>query len=167
MPGGAASLLGNLYFTTWSTLFAVIGTLIWWVRDWRQSILDIIQEQQEEYELAKRTIRRREEKRLARLAREADKSVIKDTESNHEESKTEEDDDGALCEDDPVDDDITISITSEYKRSRLGTGTSSNTSSPERPVTGTSSDTTNPSYSGVLNSSRSLYASALSFFYTE
>ena len=67
MPGGAASLLGNLYFTTWSTLFSVIGTLIWYVRDWRQMILDVIEEKQQEYELVKKTLRRRQEERRARL----------------------------------------------------------------------------------------------------
>lgn len=193
MPGGAASLIGNLYFTTWSTLFAVIGTLIWWVRDWRKSILDVIQEQQDEYDKAKRSIRLREEKRLARLAREArekssdnvaqqgSRNGVTDGTSISEESKTEEDgivEEGVLCKDDPAvdDDDITMfSITSDYKRSRLGTGASSIASiSPdrshrERPCP--HDDDNNKSHDGgadlsEVSTSRSLFVSALSFLFS-
>eukprot|EP00579_Thalassiosira_antarctica_P022240 CAMPEP_0201981880 /NCGR_PEP_ID=MMETSP0904-20121228/75047_1 /ASSEMBLY_ACC=CAM_ASM_000553 /TAXON_ID=420261 /ORGANISM="Thalassiosira antarctica, Strain CCMP982" /LENGTH=200 /DNA_ID=CAMNT_0048534547 /DNA_START=71 /DNA_END=673 /DNA_ORIENTATION=- len=184
MPGGAASLLGNLYFTTWSTLFSVISTLVWYLRDWRQGIADVIREEEEKYELAKRTIRRREEKRLARLEEEEeDQLEEKISETNMEESKVEEDD---LCEDDPVDDDITISITSDYNRSRLGTGDSSSfTSSPDRPprtpITGASSSVTfspdmpprtpiassekTPPADSVTTASGSLFMSAFAYFY--
>ena len=67
VPGGASSLIGNTYFTTWSCTFSVVGTLIWWQRTWREGIFDKIEEQQNEYDKAKQAIQRREEKRLANL----------------------------------------------------------------------------------------------------
>ena len=70
MPGGSASLLGNCYFTTWGTVFSCVGTLVWWLRDWRQEIFDVIQKQQEEYDLAKTAVRKREEKKMAKRMRE-------------------------------------------------------------------------------------------------
>ena len=173
MPGGSASLIGNLYFTTWSTTFAVIGTIIWWVRDFRQGILDVILEQQDEYEQVKHAIRRREERRRARLAEEAEGIAtedqqldVKSTETITEESN---DDDIVLCEDDPdADDDITLISGSNtgHNRSRLNTGVSSITPSPDRHNgTGASSDDTGPAESVLLSASRSLFVSALSFFY--
>jgi len=176
MPGGAASLLGNLYFTTWSTLFSVIGTLMWWQQDYRKDIVNAIQEEEDKYELAKRAIRRREERRLAKLAEE-EKRARENGRLNEnqrstggsamEESKVEEDDDVALCEDDPVDDDITISITSDYNRSRLGTGASSLESNRERsqspPIGAKPSSTTTPADSEVTTDT-SLFVTVLSYF---
>ena len=173
MPGGSASLIGNLYFTTWSTTFAVIGTIIWWVRDFRQGILDVILEQQDEYEQVKYAIRRREERRRARLAEEAEGIASEDQQldAKSAETNTEEsnDDDIVLCEDDPdADDDITLISGSNtgHNRSRLNTGVSSMTPSPERHNgTGAPSDDMGPAESVLLSASRSLFVSALSFFY--
>jgi len=160
MPGGAASLIGNLYFTTWSTLISVIATLIWFISDWRKMILDIIQEQQDQYDSVKRRFRKREEERLARLAEEGqvtgEMNPSDDAESSKENAKefeTEEDDEGILCEDDPVNDDITISIASGWQ------GTSSSPDHSERknaPVDAVDS--------GVKASS--LFLSAISMFFT-
>ena len=106
MPGHSASLLGNVYFTTWATCFSVIATLIWWLRDWRNDIADTIKDQQAEYERAKRAVLRREEKRLARIRRENGESDAVAEDSNNE--IIDED----VAEEDIVDDDITVSITS-------------------------------------------------------
>ena len=121
MPGGAASLLGNLYFTTWGTLFAVIGTLLWCVKDWRGMINGRIKEKQDEYEYIKTALRKREEDRRARLAEQRGRDKIGATTSQSEDEKEssekeeeKEEEDSVLCEDDPkVDDDITISVSSE------------------------------------------------------
>lgn len=159
MPGGVASLLGNLYFTTWGTMFSVIGTTGWWLRDWRQGILDVIQEQQEEYDAAKRSIRRREETRLAHMAEEEAKS----TGTKTDESKMEDDDDdhdAVLCEDDPVaDDDITIN-TSDFSRSRIGSA-SSIASNPDRQGRSASSVPISPDAS----TSSGFFSSALSYIF--
>jgi len=195
MPGGAASLIGNLYFTTWSTLISVIGTLIWFVRDWRKMILDIIQEQQDEYDFVKKTFREREEKRLAKLARkstdktgEVGESEEESSDMISEESKTEEDDDVVLCDDDPdVDDDITISIASGWRGP--ASVTSSARASPDKttpvddditisiasgwrgPASVTlspcaSPDKTTPADSVAVPVSSSIFMSAMSFFYS-
>lgn len=121
MPGGAASLLGNLYFTTWLTLFAVIGTLLWAVKDWRGMINGRIKEKQDEYEYIKTALRKREEDRRARLAEQRGKDKIgattsqsEDENESSEKEEEKEEEDSVLCEDDPkVDDDITISVSSE------------------------------------------------------
>ena len=78
VPGGACSLIGNTYFTTWSCTFSVVGTLIWWQRTWREGIFEKIEEQQNEYDKAKRAIQRREEKRLANLEKENKHNVEDD-----------------------------------------------------------------------------------------
>lgn len=79
MPDGSASLLGNAYFTTWGTAFASVGTLVWWLRDWRQSIFEVIHRQQEEYEMVKRAVRNREEKKFAQRMQDAiGESVLTD-----------------------------------------------------------------------------------------
>ena len=154
MPGGAASLLGNLYFTTWSTLFSVIGTLIWYVRDWRQMILDVIEEKEQEYELVKKTLRRREEERRARLK---EKEREEREKIQHEETKAEES--VVLCEDDPdVDDDITISISSGVWRGK--SSVKSVTASPHR---SRKEDQAAPPQDIVASS---IFMSALSFLWT-
>jgi len=109
MPGHSASLIGNIYFTTWATCFSVITTLVWWVRDWRKDIADTINEQQAEYERAKRAVLRREKKRLAKIKREiCESEAVTDTvDSNHDEIIEED-----VAEEDIVDDDITVSFTS-------------------------------------------------------
>lgn len=155
MPGGSASLLGNLYFMSWGTLFSVIGIVIWWVRDWRQGIVDIIQEQQMEYDEAKQMVRMMEERRFAKKTKETRESENGFDGIKSEEFKMEENNDAALCEDDPVDDDITISIASGMCTSL------SVTPNPEKTNHATSSDPN----SGVLTSSRSVFYSALSFVY--
>ncbi len=112
MPGHSASLIGNLYFTTWATCFSIIATLVWWLRDWRKDIADTINDQQEEYERAKRAVLRREEKRLAKARREnseAETEAVQTEESNNNLDDIVEED-GA--EEDIVDDDITVSIAS-------------------------------------------------------
>mmetsp|Transcript_29332 Transcript_29332/g.59683 ORF Transcript_29332/g.59683 Transcript_29332/m.59683 type:complete len:402 (+) Transcript_29332:575-1780(+) len=79
MPDGSASLLGNAYFTTWGTAFASVGTLVWWLRDWRQGIFEVIHRQQEEYEMVKRAVRNREEKKIAQRMQDANgESVMTD-----------------------------------------------------------------------------------------
>jgi hypothetical protein len=110
MPGHAASLIGNLYFSTWATCFSIIATLIWWLRDWRKDIADTINDQQAEYERAKRAILRREEQRLAQARREDanDQSDAVDTNDSNLDEIVEED----AAEEDIVDDDITVSIAS-------------------------------------------------------
>ena len=106
MPGHSASLIGNLYFTSWSTCFSILATLIWWLRDWRKDIADTISDQQAEYERAKRAALRREEKRMARARIEhCDSEAVETEESNNLDGIVEED--GA--EEDIVDDDITVS----------------------------------------------------------
>lgn len=155
MPGGAASLLGNLYFTTWSTLFSVIGTLIWYVRDWRQMILDVIEEKEQEYELVKKTLRRREEERRARLK---EKEREEREKIQHEETKAEES--VVLCEDDPdVDDDITISISSGVWRGK--SSVKSVTASPDK--SGKEDNKPAPPQDIVASS---IFMSALSFLWT-
>merc|ERR1719221_727573 len=75
MPGGAASLVGNLYFTSWSALFSVVATNLWWVKDWRQGIQDVLLMQQREYDEIKRTLRNRAlRQRELRLAQSSDAS---------------------------------------------------------------------------------------------
>jgi hypothetical protein len=166
MPGGAASLFGNLYFTTWATLFSVVSTLFWYLQDCRKDIAAIVREEEEEYESVKKNILRREEKRLAKLAEEQekrDKSEGKESNTDTEKSKLEEDNEGVLCENDPVDDDITISITSNYKKSE--SGASSIALSPGRYHTpSVSSDKTTHAES-VPDPSKSLFMSALSSIY--
>eukprot|EP00985_Skeletonema_marinoi_P010586 scaffold4958_cov145-Skeletonema_marinoi.AAC.28 len=110
MPGHAASLIGNLYFSTWATCFSIIATLIWWLRDWRKDIADTINDQQAEYERAKRAILRREEQRLAQARREDanDQSDAVDTNDSNLDEIVEED----AAKEDIVDDDITVSIAS-------------------------------------------------------
>ena len=71
-------MIGNTYFTTWSCTFSVVGTLIWWQRTWREGIFEKIEEQQNEYDKAKRAIQRREEKRLANLEKENKHNVEDD-----------------------------------------------------------------------------------------
>lgn len=182
MPGGIASLIGNLYFTTWSSLISVVGTLIWFVRDWRQMILDVIEEQQNEYNHIKVTLREREEKRLTAMAR--NEQTGDDSEGERaEEFKTEEGDEVVLCNDDPDvdDDDITLSITSGWRGSF--SVASSLPSSPDKtkpaatislasgwhgPASVTAScrtplDETMPTVTG----NSSLFMSALSFFYSD
>ena len=157
MPGGAASLLGNLYFTTWSTLFSVIGTLIWYVRDWRQMILDVIEEKEQEYELVKKTLRRREEERRARLKEKEREEREEREKIQHEETKAEES--VVLCEDDPdVDDDITISISSGVWRGK--SSVKSVTASPDR---SRKEDQAAPPQDIVASS---IFMSALSFLWT-
>lgn len=166
IPGGICSLLGNLYFSTWSTLFSVVGTLVWYIRDWRQDIADIIREEEEKYELAKRTIRRREEKRLAKLAEkeEGDRNFSVGTGRSRNNSVDESgvEEGVQFCEDDSVDDDITISITSDFKRSRLGTEGSSISSSPDRPRKVADAK---PDESTTTADYRSLFMSALASFF--
>lgn len=109
MPGHSASLIGNIYFTTWATCFSVITTLVWWVRDWRKDIADTINEQQAEYERAKRAVLRREKKRLAKIKREiCESEAVTDTVDSNNDEIIEED----VAEEDIVDDDITVSFTS-------------------------------------------------------
>jgi len=110
MPGHAASLIGNLYFSTWATCFSIIATLIWWLRDWRKDIADTINDQQAEYERAKRAILRREEQRLAQARKEDanGQSDAVDTNDSNLDEIVEED----AAEEDIVDDDITVSIAS-------------------------------------------------------
>ena len=121
MPGHSASLIGNLYFTSWATCFSILATLIWWLRDWRKDIADTINDQQAEYERAKRAVLRREEKRLAKTRRENGESEAVDTdEPNNLDNIVEEDEDGA--EEDIVDDDITVSVASIFgNRARTDT----------------------------------------------
>jgi len=154
MPGGAASLLGNLYFTTWSTLFAVVGTLIWFVRDWRHMILGRIQEKQDEYDMVKKGLRIREEERRARIKEQLRKDKMASwDESSTGESKEEEE---VLCEDDPcIDDDITISISSGIWQGHVSL-TPSIKSGQDK---GTPDDDSGTTTSG-------LFMSALSYFYT-
>jgi len=54
VPGGIAQLLGNTYFWSWAATVAVLRTFSWWIRDWRESIHDMIEVQLIEYERAKR-----------------------------------------------------------------------------------------------------------------
>ena len=155
MPGGAASLLGNLYFTTWSTLFAVVGTLIWFVRDWRHMILGRIQEKQDEYDMVKKGLRLREEERRARIKEQERKDrMLRDDESSAGESKA--DDDEILCEDDPcIDDDITISISSGVWQGHVSLTPSVKSGQDKEPPVVDSGTTTS-----------GLFMSALSYFYT-
>jgi hypothetical protein len=104
MPGHSASLIGNLYFTTWGTCFSLIATLVWWLRDWRRDIADTIKEQQAEYESAKRAVLRREVKRLAKIRKENAASAA----AVAEDSRNED----IIDEEDIVDDDVTVSIAS-------------------------------------------------------
>ena len=108
MPGHSASLIGNIYFTTWTACFCLIATLVWWLRDWRKDIADTIKEQQADYERAKRAVLRREKKRLAKILREENvASVSADTgDSNNDEIIQDE------AQEDIVDDDITVDIAS-------------------------------------------------------
>lgn len=156
MPGGAASLLGNLYFTTWSTLFAVVGTLIWFVRDWRHMILGRIQEKQDEYDMVKKGLRLREEERRARIKEQLRKDrMASSDESSTGESKEEEE---VLCEDDPyIDDDITISISSG-----IWHGHASLTPSLK---SGEAKEST-PKVDDSSTTASGLFMSALSYFYT-
>eukprot|EP00804_Cyclotella_cryptica_P011850 CCRYP_015359-RA/>CCRYP_015359-RA protein AED:0.06 eAED:0.06 QI:124/0.83/1/1/0.66/0.71/7/2939/507 len=171
VPGGAASLLGNLYFTTWSCSFSVVGTLIWWQRNWREGIFAMIEDQQNEYSSAKRQIRRREEKRLAALRnentaqvdefdedeelwmgtthqyeREADGTETIEDEEIAPDSPNDTEEDHVIAEED--DNTTEYTIRSTEHRPRLGSVSSSVT-------------TISPS-SGALCSSRSLFVSALS-----
>lgn len=161
VPGGSASLLGNMYFTTWGCSFSIVGTLVWWQRDWRGGIFEMIGEQQKEYEKAKRAIRRREEKRLARLEEQSntqdENEVAEDQwtgqtenwrEMRREETEPMEDEDIDSEQDIPIVDDDDYSIPSTEFRPRLDSETSS--------VTSISPD------SGARCSSRSLFVSALS-----
>eukprot|EP00580_Thalassiosira_gravida_P015284 CAMPEP_0201663590 /NCGR_PEP_ID=MMETSP0494-20130426/5331_1 /ASSEMBLY_ACC=CAM_ASM_000839 /TAXON_ID=420259 /ORGANISM="Thalassiosira gravida, Strain GMp14c1" /LENGTH=373 /DNA_ID=CAMNT_0048142209 /DNA_START=514 /DNA_END=1635 /DNA_ORIENTATION=- len=162
MPGGAASLLGNLYFTTWSTLFSVISTLIWYHRDWRREINKVIREEEEKYEHTKMILRKREEKRMARLAEDEEEAKKKtsDVESTNVE-EDDDDDDGILCENDPVDDDITISIGSDYDRP--SSHTSSSPGRPRARIAPSDGTTPPPAESDAPASSRIL-ALMLSYF---
>jgi len=154
MPGGAASLLGNLYFTTWSTLFAVVGTLIWFVRDWRHMILGRIQEKQDEYDMVKKGLRLREEERRARIKEQERKDRMASRMSGDDDSSAEEEE--VLCEDDPcIDDDITISISSGVWHGHASlTPSLKSGEAKETPV-----DDSGTTASG-------LFMSALSYFYT-
>jgi hypothetical protein len=75
IPGGAASLMGNAYFFTWACSIMVIDTCVWWIRDWRRSIHDAFQRQEDQYRRAKLEILQREEQKLRkrRLERELSK----------------------------------------------------------------------------------------------
>uniref|UniRef100_A0A7S2UAY0 Uncharacterized protein n=1 Tax=Attheya septentrionalis TaxID=420275 RepID=A0A7S2UAY0_9STRA len=64
IPGGAASLWGNAYFFTWACSIMVIDTCVWWIRDWRRSIHDAFQRQEDQYRRAKLEILQREEQKL-------------------------------------------------------------------------------------------------------
>ena len=115
-------------------------------------ILDVIEEKEQEYELVKKTLRRREEVRRARL-KEKEREE-RETEIQHEENKTEES--VVLCEDDPdVDDDITISISSGVWRGK--SSVKSVTASPDR--------SRKKEDEPALEAS-SLFMSALSFLWT-
>lgn len=66
-PGGLASLVGNAYFFTWFTTIVVIETFVWWIRDWRKGIHDVVRMQEEEYHRAQRDALRKH-KRLKKNA---------------------------------------------------------------------------------------------------
>ena len=191
MPGGSASLrtsfpsslrlklassgrshvfslplvVGNLYFTTWATLFSVVSTLFWYLRDCRKNIAAIIREEEEEYEMVKKTILRREEKRLARLAREQEEkgSPERDASNTDMEESRLDDDNGVLCEDVPVDDDLTISIASNYKKSEAGA--SSLASPPDRSRAPDDATDKTPPAGAMSASSQSYFMSALSYIF--
>ena len=119
-------------------------------------ILDVIEEKEQEYELVKKTLRRREEVRRARL-KEKEREE-RETEIQHEENKTEES--VVLCEDDPdVDDDITISISSGVWRGK--SSVKSVTGSPDR--SRKKEDESAPPQDIAASS---LFMSALSFLWT-
>ncbi|KAL3777097.1 hypothetical protein ACHAWO_010469 [Cyclotella atomus] len=149
VPGGAASLLGNMYFTTWSCSFAVVGLLVWWQRQWREGIFEMIEEQQHEYDKARRAIRRREEKRLANIE---EQEHAEDNEDNEDEANTtrqfvgQESEQSESFDDEDVnsEDDIQIVDDDDYS------------------IPSTSSVTSVSPISGARCSSRSLFASALS-----
>lgn len=157
IPGGAASLLGNTYFTTWGCSFSVVGTLVWWQRTWREGIFEMIEEQQNEYEKAKRSIRRREEKRLSASEELA---ANNDEDESIEQTSCRQDmnEESELGEESSIrsDEDVlhqhleedNYSIPSTDYRPRLDSDTSSVTS-------------TSPN-SGARCSSKSLFVSALS-----
>ena len=125
-------------------------------------IVDIIQEQQDQYDSVKKALRKREEDRLARQAQKEREDFDPlghdvDSSRNVEEAKMEEDDEAVLCEDDPVDDDITISIASGWR------GTSFASSSPDQ--SGKKSPPADPVESSEVTTS-SLFVSAISYFFS-
>lgn len=69
-PGGSASLVGNAYFFTWFTTVVVIETFVWWIRDWRKGIHDVVRMQEEEYHRAQREALRKHKQ--AKKAAEAE-----------------------------------------------------------------------------------------------
>ncbi|KAL7550977.1 hypothetical protein ACHAWF_014187 [Thalassiosira exigua] len=103
-----------------------------------------------------KNILRREEEKLAKLSQDTKKTQGDDDLSE----EAEEDDDGVLCEDVQVDDDITISITS-------GFGGNHPTSSSARSGTGAVSDATTPTESMIVSATKSIFTSALSFIFSE
>jgi len=70
-PGGSSSLVGNAYFFTWFTTVVVIETFVWWIRDWRKGIHEVVRMQEEEYRRAQREVLRKH-KRKKMTAAEAD-----------------------------------------------------------------------------------------------
>jgi len=75
IPGGAASLVGNLYFCGWGTLLSVVAANLWWVRDWREGIRKILETERADYDSIKRAIRSkalRERERRINAARNED-----------------------------------------------------------------------------------------------
>lgn len=130
----------SFFLTIRSCSFAVVGLLVWWQRQWREGIFEMIEEQQTEYDKAKRAISRREEKRLASI--EEQKHAEDEDENAGEENLTNQASEQPGSFDD-TEDDIIVDD-DDYS---LPSTSSVNSVSP---------------ISGARCSSRSLFASALS-----
>mmetsp|Transcript_35732 Transcript_35732/g.106630 ORF Transcript_35732/g.106630 Transcript_35732/m.106630 type:complete len:218 (-) Transcript_35732:136-789(-) len=76
-PGGSSSLVGNAYFFTWFTTVVVIETFVWWIRDWRKGIHDVVRLQEEEYQRAQRAVLRKH-----KLAKKAAATEVEDRKGN-------------------------------------------------------------------------------------
>ena len=57
-PGGAADQVGNAYFFIWLSSIVVTETFLWWVRDWRMAVHNVMRMQKEEYKRAQEKVLR-------------------------------------------------------------------------------------------------------------
>jgi hypothetical protein len=55
-PGGAASLIGNSYFCTWSLMVVLLETCVWYVHDLRQEFHDALRDQPRAYQNQQRRV---------------------------------------------------------------------------------------------------------------
>lgn len=80
-PRGAASLIGNSYFTTWLTSIFVFEGFIWFIHDKRNETYYALKEKEEEYRRIQRqvleqtnAIKRKEEDRDCQIGDESEES---------------------------------------------------------------------------------------------